>query len=67
MALMNIEGEQCEVARFSVFPRGSDGKCAFCKGDATALRSDKDNTPIGRFYRDNPKAESCPCCDGRPS
>jgi hypothetical protein len=46
------------------YPRGSDGCCAFCHGDPCAERSGPE-THIGKFYAENPKAETCPMCDGR--
>lgn len=42
-----------------------DGTCAFCCGDPCA--EDGDDTRIAEYYRRNPRAETCPVCEGRPT
>jgi len=55
-----------EVAFLSDYPRGTNGRCAFCNGDPCAETS-LAGTLIHDFYERNPKAETCPMCDGKPS
>lgn len=54
-----------KVASVSIFPRGDDGTCVFCKGDPCAENAG--NTIISRYYERNPSAVTCPVCDGRPT
>ncbi len=58
-----------KVAYHAQFPRNTKGLCAFCNGDPC----NEQNSPgrgsehIRLFYERNPKAETCPVCDGQPS
>jgi hypothetical protein len=54
------------IHSFAEYPRDSEGFCAFCHGDPLAEHTDED-TPIGRFWKTSLWAETCPCCEGRPS
>ncbi len=67
MALINVCGELVEVCSIGEFARGPDGLCAFCHGDPCNERPTEEDTPIKRFYKENEWANTCPCCDGRPS
>lgn len=67
MPIISVCGEMVEVSWVSDYARGPDGRCAFCHGDSCAEKSGED-TPIGRYFKENEEwAETCPCCDGRPS
>jgi hypothetical protein len=55
-----------EVAYLSDFPRDVRGLCAFCHADPCAEGPDK-TTEIALYFARNPRAETCPMCDGRPS
>ena len=48
------------------YARGPNGTCAFCNGDPCAEDS-KPGTHIADFFLRNPRAETCPCCGGRPT
>jgi hypothetical protein len=48
------------------FPRDEEGTCAFCHGDPCAETSPPDSA-IARYYRENPRAETCPTCAGQPT
>jgi len=48
------------------FARGVDGTCAFCHGDPCAEFGGP-TTLIGAYFARNPRAETCPLCDGRPA
>lgn len=55
------------VIYIAEFPRGVDGTCAYCHGDPGAERS-PETSLIAQFYaRNGSWAETCPCCDGRPT
>jgi len=54
------------VIYIAEFPRGIDGTCAYCHGDPCA----EDSVPeslITKFFKRNSWAETCPCCNGRPT
>lgn len=55
-----------DISHLADFPRGQDGTCAFCHADSLAESSPEDSE-IAKFYARNPKAETCPMCDGRPT
>ena len=57
---------ELEVDHIAQFPRGQDGTCAFCHGDPCAENSPPDSQ-IAQFFRRNRWAETCPCCEGRPT
>lgn len=54
------------VTYIADYPRGEDGLCAYCHGDPCAENSTP-NSLIGGYYIRNPRAETCPMCNGRPS
>lgn len=54
------------VSYWAEFLRGEDGTCAFCHGDPCAERSGPD-TLIGNYFARLSWAQTCPCCDGRPT
>jgi hypothetical protein len=55
------------VTYWAEFLRDVAGLCAFCHGDPCAEYSGHD-TLIGNYFaRNSAWAETCPCCDGRPS
>lgn len=54
------------VAYLADFPRGEDGTCAYCHADPLAERTPP-HPRIADYYRRNPRAETCPMCDGRPT
>lgn len=58
---------EVEVAYLASFPCNQEGECAFCLGDPCAEEGKDKDTLIAAFWRRNPKAETCPMCDGRPS
>lgn len=47
--------------------RNAEGVCAFCEGDPCNEYLNTENSNIAEFYRQHPKAETCPMCDGRPT
>lgn len=55
-----------DVSYVAVFPRASNGSCAFCLGDPAAALSGPD-TPIGAYFAGNSDAFTCPVCEGRPA
>lgn len=57
---------ELEVDHISDFPRGADGTCAFCQGDPCA-EQEPPGYRIASYYERNPRAETCPMCDGRPT
>lgn len=69
---VNVCGEMCEVTSVcGGYARGKDGLCAYCDGDPCAERSAPE-TRIYRYMKDEngkyrPGADTCPCCEGRPS
>lgn len=48
------------------FPRDAASYCAFCHGDPGNEAKVKGNL-IAAYFKRNPRAETCPCCNGRPS
>lgn len=56
-----------KVDSIDEFPRGEDGTCALCKGDPCCEHKRSKNSLIAKFYKENPNAVTCPCCDGRPT
>lgn len=54
------------VIYIAEFPIGPDNACAFCHGDPCAETSTPE-TLIGAYWLRNPRAETCPLCDGRSS
>jgi hypothetical protein len=52
------------VAYIADYPRDEDGLCAYCHGDPLA-QSSAPNSFIAGYYVRNPRAETCPLCDGR--
>lgn len=63
---MKVEGFEINVTSFNEFMRGPGGSCAFCKGDP-CNEFPKKGSVISRFYEENPLADTCPVCDGRPT
>lgn len=68
--------EYIEVSSIAEFPRGKNGRCAYCYGDPCAeYPVTPDTQQIHDFYlrnklkRESGKSrwfpESCPCCGGR--
>lgn len=55
-----------DVAYIADFPRDENSRCAFCHGDPCDQSVFK-RTEIHAYYVRNPRAETCPCCLGRPS
>ncbi len=59
-----------DVIYVAGFPRGHDGRCAFCHGDPCAESSGPD-TKIGAYFKqaedEGFPAETCPLCEGRPT
>lgn len=55
------------VRYWADYLRGPDDTCAFCHGDPCAERSGPDTLIGNWFARNGSWAETCPCCDGRPS
>ena len=55
---------KAEVTRWSRFPRGPAGTCAFCLGDPCNEFSSPDSV-IAQFYAVAPDAVTCPVCDGQ--
>ena len=66
---INAGGQSFEVvvAYISEFPRGKDGTCALCQGDPCAEDKSRKKTLIKKYYKENPNATTCPCCNGRPT
>lgn len=54
------------VTDWSEFLRGPDNTCAFCHGDPCAQRSGPE-TLIGNYFARVSWAQTCPCCEGRPT
>ena len=54
------------VIYIAEFPRGVDGTCAYCHGDPCAETSGPESL-IAKYFANFSWAETCPCCDGRPS
>jgi hypothetical protein len=55
-----------EVAYLGQGPKDARGRGAFCHGDPCAENGDP-TTEIARYIARNPRAETCPMCEGRPS
>lgn len=65
MSLVHISGFQCEVVNIADgFARGPDGTCALCLGDPCNERP-IEGSNISKFYELNPRADTCPSCEGR--
>lgn len=60
------ETHTLEVTHFSEYPRGTDGRCALCKGDPCAEYSAEDSL-IALLYVLEPYTSTCPVCEGRPT
>lgn len=54
------------VIYIAEYPRGVNGTCAYCHGDPCAERS-RATSLIAKYYARNSWAQTCPCCDGRPT
>lgn len=48
------------------YPCDRLGRCAFCHADPTAETS-PETSLIAQYFKRNTWAETCPCCDGRPT
>lgn len=54
------------VACWADYLRDVDNRCAFCHGDPCAERAGT-NSLIYLYYQRCPWANTCPCCQGRPT
>jgi hypothetical protein len=66
---MNINGYECEVDCISDgYARGPDGTCAFCAGDpCNEYPEQNPDAAMKKYAVENPRFETCPCCEGRPT
>lgn len=63
-----VNGEcEVEVKSFWEYMRGPDGACALCKGDPCLEEKNSKNKKLKDFWKNNPDADTCPVCLGRPT